>query len=117
MGEYIKIETDTGKVELTDTSCNDLYAKSDTGSITLKNVIGAGIFKIESDTGDITFDRSDAAEISAKTDTGDITGTILSDKVYLTETSTGRISVPKTTTGGKCELRTSTGDIKIEVIS
>lgn len=117
IGANIAIETDTGKVELTDTSCNDLYAESDTGSITLKNVIGAGSFTIESDTGDITFDRSDAAEISVKTDTGDVTGTLLSDKVFLTETSTGRISVPKTITGGKCELKTSTGDIKIEVIA
>ena len=117
VGANIRIETDTGRVELTDTSCNELYAESDTGSITLKNVIGAGSFTIESDTGDITFDRSDAAEIFAQTDTGDITGTLLSDKVFLTETSTGRISVPKTVTGGKCELKTSTGDIKIEVIS
>lgn len=117
VGANIRIETDTGRVELTDTSCNDLYAESDTGSITLKNVIGAGSFTIESDTGDITFDRGDAAEIFAQTDTGDITGTLLSDKVFLTETSTGRISVPKTVTGGKCELKTSTGDIKIEVIS
>ena len=116
-GANIRIETDTGRVELTDTSCNDFYAESDTGSITLKNVIGAGSFTIESDTGDITFDRSDAAEIFAQTDTGDIAGTLLSDKVFLTETSTGRISVPKTVTGGKCELKTSTGDIKIEVIS
>lgn len=117
VGANIRIETDTGRVELTDTSCNELYAESDTGSITLKNVIGAGSFTIESDTGDITFDRSDAAEIFAQTDTGDIAGTLLSDKVFLTETSTGRISVPKTVTGGKCELKTSTGDIKIEVIS
>ncbi len=117
VGANIRIETDTGRVELTDTSCHDLYTESDTGSITLKNVIGAGSFTIESDTGDITFDHSDAAEISVKTDTGDVTGTLLSDKVFLTETSTGRISVPKTVTGGKCELKTSTGDIKIEVIS
>lgn len=117
VGANIRIETDTGKVELTDTSCNDLYAESDTGSITLKHVIGAGSFTIESDTGDITFDHSDAAEIFVKTDTGDVTGTLLSDKVFLTETSTGRISVPKTITGGKCELKTSTGDIKIEIIS
>ncbi len=117
IGANIRIETDTGKVELTNTSCKDLYAESDTGSITLKNVIGAGNFTIKSDTGSITFDHSDAAEISVKTDTGDVTGTLLSDKVFLTETSTGRISVPKTITGGKCELKTSTGDIKIEIIS
>lgn len=115
VGANIRIKTDTGRVQLTDTACTDLYAESDTGSITLKNVIGAGSFTVESDTGDITFDRSDAAGISVKTDTGDVTGTLLSDKVFLTETSTGRISVPKTVTGGRCEIKTSTGDIKIEI--
>ncbi len=117
VGANIAIETDTGRVELTDSSCIDLYAESDTGSITLKRVIGAGSFTIKSDTGDITFDHSDAAGIFVNTDTGDVTGTLLSDKVFLTETSTGKISVPKTVSGGKCELETSTGDIKIEVVS
>lgn len=117
VGGNIRIETDTGKVNLADTSCKDLFAESDTGYITLKNVIGTGSFTIESDTGNVMFDNSDAAEISVKADTGDVTGTLLSDKVFLTETSTGKINVPKTTTGGKCEIKTSTGDIKIEVIS
>ncbi len=112
----IQIETDTGKVNLADISCHDLEAVSDTGSVTLKNVIGAGNFTMESDTGNIMFDSSDAAAISVETDTGDVTGTLLSDKVFLTETSTGRINVPKTTTGGKCVIQTSTGDIQITVM-
>lgn len=115
VGAHIRIKTDTGRVELTDVACHDLYAESDTGDITLKNVIAAGNCTVESDTGDITFDRSDAAALSVKTDTGDITGTLLSDKIFLTRTSTGRISVPKTVTGGRCELQTSTGDIRIEI--
>ena len=51
-----------------------------------------------------------------KTDTGKVVGSLLSEKVFIAETSTGKVSVPKTTTGGKCEITTSTGDIKIEVI-
>lgn len=111
----IRIETDTGKVNLTDTSCENLFAQSDTGYITMKNVIGAESLIAQSDTGDVRFENSDAAEISVKTDTGDVTGTLLSDKIFITETSTGRIDVPKTTTGGSCEIQTSTGDIKIDV--
>ncbi len=115
VGGDIRIETDTGKVELADTSCGDLYAESDTGSVTLKNVIGSGKFTIESDTGSIMFEDSDAAEISAETDTGNVTGTLLSDKIFIAETSTGRVDVPKTSTGGKCEIKTSTGNIRITV--
>ena len=111
----IDVKTDTGKVKLTNVSCADFVAESDTGTITLKNVVATGSFSVESDTGDVRFENSDAAQISVKTSTGDVTGTLLSEKIFITETSTGRISVPKTTSGGKCEITTATGDIKIDV--
>ena len=111
----IDIETDTGTVSLTNVSCADFVAGSDTGTITLKNVVATGSFSIESDTGDVRFENSDAAPISVKTSTGDVTGTLLSEKVFIAKTSTGRIRVPETTSGGKCEITTSTGDIKIDV--
>lgn len=111
----IDVKTDTGKVKLMNVSCADFMAESDTGTITLKNVVATGSFAVESNTGDVRFENSDAAQISVKTSTGDVTGTLLSEKVFITETSTGRISVPKTTSGGKCEITTATGDIKINV--
>ena len=83
--------------------------------ISLKNVIATEKISIESDVGDIKFEGSDAAEIYFKTSTGDVAGTLLSEKIFITDTSTGRISVPKTTTGGKCEIKTSTGDIEIAI--
>ena len=49
------------------------------------------------------------------TSTGDVNGTLLSEKIFITDTSTGRVSVPKTTSGGKCEITTSTGDINIGI--
>lgn len=111
----IDIATDTGKVKLTNISCSNFVAESDTGTITLKNVVATGSISIESDTGDVRFEGSDATEISAKTATGDVIGTLLSEKVFITETSTGRINVPKTTSGGKCEITTETGDINISI--
>jgi hypothetical protein len=54
-------------------------------------------------------------EIYLKTDTGDVSGFLLSDKIFIAESDTGRISVPKTFTGGKCEVKTDTGNIKITV--
>ena len=77
-------------------------------------MVANGKFSLERSTGDIHFTKCDAAEISVETSTGDVTGSLLSDKVYMTQTSTGRIDVPKTTTGGKCEISTDTGNIKIQ---
>ena len=59
--------------------------------------------------------QDEARTISIKTDTGDVTGTLLSEKEFITDSDTGNIDVPKTTTGGKCEITTDTGDIKIDI--
>ena len=111
----ISVETDTGKVELTNAGCTSLSADSNTGNIVLKNVIAGGLFAIKSDTGDVVFDRSDAAEIFVQTNTGDVTGTLISDMVFLIETDTGDVDVPKSVTGGKCEVITNTGDIELRI--
>ena len=114
--EQVNLTTTTGEITVNDaTTKNGIDIKTDTGTITLKNVVAAGSLSVKSDTGDVRFEDSDAAQISIKTSTGDVTGTLLSEKVFITESSTGRISVPKTTAGGKCEITTDTGDIRIDI--
>ena len=105
----------TGKTKLTDITCKSVISSGDTGDITLKNVIAVETFSIERDTGDVKFDGCDAAEIFVKTDTGDVKGSLLTDKVFIVQTDTGCVDVPKTVTGGKCEITTSTGDIHIRI--
>lgn len=111
----VKIDVSTGEVELTDIECQNLMSSGDTGDILLEHVLATGMFSIERDTGDIKFDSSDAAEIFVETDTGDVTGTLLSEKIFYTETDTGRIEIPQTKSGGKCEISTDTGDIKLNI--
>ena len=111
----IDIKVDTGKVTLEKISCNDLISKGDTGAITLRSVMAKGKYHIERSTGDVRFESCDAQEIYVRTHTGDVSGNLLSDKVFITETDTGSIDVPKTTTGGKCEIKTDTGDIRISI--
>lgn len=114
--DQIKLTTTTGEIAINSvTAKNNIDIETDTGTITLKNVVATGTISIESDTGDVRFEGSDATEISVKTDTGDVTGTLLSEKVFITETFTGSINVPKTTSGGKCEITTATGDINISI--
>lgn len=111
----VKINVSTGKAKLTDVQCKNLTSSGDTGDISLTHVIAAEKFSIKRSTGDVRFDGSDAAEIFVETDTGDVTGTLLSGKLFITNTDTGDIDVPKTATGGKCEISTDTGDITITV--
>ena len=109
----VKIHVSTGKTKMTDTKCKNVISSGSTGDISLKNVIATKKLSIERSTGDVRFEDSDAAELFIKTDTGDVRGSLLSDKVFIVNTDTGSIDVPKTTTGGKCEINTDTGDIKI----
>ena len=107
----VSISVSTGKVFLDGLTCNSLTTTGDTGDITLKNVIATEKFSIERSTGDVTLESCDASEIFITTDTGDVKGTLLSDKVFITKTDTGRIKVPNSITGGRCEITTDTGDI------
>ena len=111
----IATNVSTGRTNLTNITCKNLLSDGNTGDAVLKNVIAAEKFTIKRSTGDIQLDSCDAAEISITTDTGDVRGTLLSDKVFIAQTDTGRVDVPKTVSGGRCEISTDTGDIKIAI--
>ena len=111
----ISLRVSTGKTKLTDIVCKNLTSDGSTGDIALKNVVGTGKFSINRGTGDVKFDNADAAEISVETDTGDVEGSLLTNKVFIARTDTGRVTVPNTVTGGKCEITTNTGDITLTV--
>lgn len=106
----------TGKVRLTGIKCKNLTSSGTTGNIVLSNVLAKEKFSIKRSTGNVNFDGSDAVEIFVETSTGDVKGTLLTDKVFITNTDTGRVNVPKTVTGGRCEISTDTGNIKIDII-
>jgi len=111
----VSLRVSTGKAKLTDLTCKNLFSEGDTGDIVMKNVIAAERLDLERSTGDVTFEGCDASEIRVTTDTGDVRGSLLSEKVFLVDTDTGRKEVPKTITGGRCEITTDTGDIKITI--
>lgn len=110
----IQIRVSTGKTNMTDVICKGVVSTGSTGDISLKNVIAAEQFSIERDTGDVKMESCDAGEIFVKTSTGDVIGSLLSEKIVFAQTDTGNVNVPKSVTGGKCEITTDTGNIKIE---
>lgn len=111
----IAVGVSTGKAYLTDVACENVISSGSTGNISLNNVIAANKFVIERSTGDVKFSDCDAADIYVKTSTGDVVGNFLSDKVFITDTHTGNVNVPKTLNGGRCEIDTNTGDIEIKI--
>ena len=111
----LKLHVSTGKAELTDVRCAGLTSDGSTGSLKLTNVIAAGSLTVERSTGDVKLDGCDAAELRLKTDTGDVSGSLLSEKIFITKSDTGDVRVPETVSGGVCRITTDTGDITITI--
>ena len=111
----ITVGVSTGKTYLTDVACKNLTSTGSSGDVSLRNVISKEKISVERSTGDVTLDRSDAAELFIMTSTGDVEGSLLTNKVFITKTDTGRIDVPNSIIGGRCEITTDTGDIKISI--
>ena len=109
------VTVSTGKSVLENVNCNNFTSSGSTGDIALNNVIVAERMNIERSTGDIKFVGSDAGEINIKTSTGDVEGSLLTDKFFIVNTSTGNINVPETVSESKCRITTSTGNITIKI--
>ncbi len=111
----ISIRVSTGKTKLSNVSCKSLTTSGSTGKISLSSVIASEKMSITRSTGDVYLEACDAAEIFIETDTGDVEGTLLSEKIFIPKSDTGDVDVPKTVTGGICEIITDTGDIEFYV--
>ena len=114
--ERLCVQVSTGKTSLENITCAQLSSSGTTGDLRMTNVTVAETLTVERDTGDVTFEKCDAGTLCITTSTGDIEGTLLTDKVFAAKTSTGKIDVPKTTSGGLCECSTSTGNITVSIV-
>ncbi len=111
----IKLKVSTGKTEISNTTCQNLVSSGSTGDMQMEKVIANGTFSIDRTTGNINLKKCDASGLFIKTSTGDVEGSLMSEKVFIAKTDTGDIDLPKTTGGGKCEIISDTGDIKIDI--
>ena len=113
--EDININVSTGNTVLTNTKSKNLTTKSSTGKVTLNNSIISNHVDIKCSTGDVKLNDSDADTLKIETSTGDVKGTLLTSKIFYVTTDTGKINVPVSTTGGLCEVKTSTGDVTLSI--
>ena len=113
--ENIQLSCSTGGIHFTRGSCRNLTVETSSGKQIMESVVASGDVRMESKTGDIRLTDFDGATISLSTTTGNVTGTVLSEKIFLAQTNTGRVEVPRCTSGGTCEITTDTGDIIIQL--
>lgn len=93
----------------------DISVKNSTGNVSLENILATGKISITNSTGNVKFTDCDAGEIYVKNSTGNVKGNFLTEKQFITKVSTGNVSVPDCKTGGRCEIITSTGNVKFTI--
>ena len=111
----LSLKVSTGKAKLDGVTCRSFISSGNTGDLNMKRVVASEKFDIKRSTGDVDFEGCDAAEIVVVISTGDVKGTLLTEKIFFVSTDTGEVEVPKSTSGGMCEITTSTGDVKLSI--
>lgn len=60
---------------------------------------------------------TDANGLDLNSSSGDISGTLLSEKIFVEQTSSGDLNCPVSSPDcGICEIRTSSGDISFQIV-
>ena len=111
----LSVSVTTGDVKIANATCGSLTTTGNTGDIKFENVIVAELMSIKRSTGDVELLCCDAGEIAIDTGTGDVKASLLTDKIFIVRTDTGKINAPETTSGGKCKITTDTGNITVTI--
>ena len=106
-------DTATGDIEFENVNCQNYTSHSSTGHVEFKNVNVAKHVEIKNGTGHVRMTNSDAETLYVKTSTGSINLQLLTSKICQVKKSTGTPHYPTSTTGGLCEVETSTGGVNI----
>lgn len=113
--QNLNVQSTSGEVHVADTSPKSLNVQSTSGEVTLNSVKVQSVLKAKTVSGDINLRSCDADSLSLKSTSGEISGTLCTKKKFITDTVSGDVDVPKSKSGGKCEIKTTSGDIEFTI--
>lgn len=108
--------TTSGDVNISNVKTQDVSVKSTSGDVELIGVISLGDLKAKTVSGEIDLDRCDGKFLNLETTSGDVDGSLLREKLFITDTTSGEVNVPIFTSDEKCMISTVSGDIEIVVL-
>ncbi len=111
----VQAEAVSGDIELSGVRCQNISVSTTSGDVDVSDTVTSESIQAESVSGNLEFYKCDAASLRLKTSSGDVSGTLLTQKQFLTETTSGDVDVPRASSGGKCEVMTTSGDIDFEI--
>lgn len=113
--EDVFIDRTTGDVKIKYSECRSLTLTGTTGKTEINGSYVHGRFESVCTTGNTYVSHFDASEIKIESTTGDVTASFYTEKIVYATATTGKIDVPKSTSGGLCEITTTTGDITVTI--
>ena len=113
--ETLEVKSISGGIELAHIRSGEITARATSGRIELDDVIAEKTLSVRNTSGSVAMDGCDAGSIKIKNVSGSVKGTILSEKIFITDTTSGSVKVPRSASGGECEITTTSGSIAIEI--
>ncbi|MBE6909390.1 MAG: DUF1700 domain-containing protein [Ruminococcaceae bacterium] len=106
----------SGNLEMNYLRAGNLSAKGKSGDIEIEDTIVDGMMSAETTSGDVALRRSDAQELRLVSVSGDVSGTLLSPKTFYAHSISGDVRVPESDAGaGRCDARTTSGDVSLRI--
>ena len=112
----VSVNGTSGSLNIESVECKNLTGSDSSGKIYCTNVVASGDMKLENISGGISLSACDAANLKLNTTSGSIRGTLLSEKIFMANSVSGSVDVPKTTGGGVCEASTTSGSINLSIV-
>lgn len=111
----LEAKTVSGDLAFSQVDCGTLNAETTSGEVGASTLCTTGELRIKTVSGDVDLRRCDAESLWIKTTSGDVTGRLITEKIFDTDTTSGRVHVPRSQSGGICEVATTSGDITFTI--
>lgn len=115
VGAAFACKTVSGSQTVTDLTCRSAALNTTSGDVTVSDLIASEDIRMEAVSGTLSLTRCDADTLWLKTTSGDVNGTLRTEKTFVTHTTSGSVRVPGSTSGGSCEVKTVSGDIRFDI--
>lgn len=109
----LELDSGSGRITADAITCGSAELETTSGGIELTDLVSRGSLDAETASGGLHLTRCDAADLSLETVSGTVRGSLLTPKVFRTETVSGTIRVPDSGSGGVCHIETVSGSVTI----
>ena len=112
----VNVKGTSGGLHLDKVECANLTGSNSSGRIDCAEVIASGDINLDNSSGGIALEACDATNLKLEATSGSIRGTLLTEKIFQANATSGSVKVPETTSGGACEVTTTSGSIQMSIV-